>query len=792
MSTDFTSSDSRGPHDAHTRSQGNGSKYNIALIGVGHRGYKTHFLSAFGSRSLNVVAVCDVNETALTNFSAKHPRVPTYVNLKDLLRNHRPDFAIICVPHRYHTEYVSLLSQAGVPILKEKPAADSIQQFCELESLPVKIGVTFQKRFEPRFVQFKRLLPSVGEVASFKATLALNLENLDTTWRAADGVGVTEDLGCHMLDLIAWFFGVPPSLMAQRVGSVRRMQKYGGDDVSDVTMRWGASNVIGHIHLSRVADKAEESITVVGTSGTLSLDGNRVTLREPSGAKSLEIVDSSNKQSVVQSMLQKFGDYVSGRSPNYPGALATFADTVMIMDATKKSFTSQQPERVLPLVAAATSKAGGAHHTWPLITPESVNSIVKQMHSSLSIYDRSNIYETFEDRWRKMHNLKHALVCSSGTIAIFHMFEALDLRVGDEILCPVYTFFATATPMLQFGAVPVFCDALPDGNIDPAEIIKKSNPKTRAVIVTHMWGLPCDMPKVMEGASRVNGGIKVLEDCSHAHGAVVAGKIVGSWGHMSAWSLQAKKNLTGGQAGVLATNSTDYYARAITHGHFNKRAKQEVPQGHPMRKFWLTGLGLNLRAHPLAIAMANQQLDCHPAWSYYREKFAQYMATKLSVIPFLKMPTVHNEDTDKHAWYAFVMQFDSKSAPKGSTRESFVEALTKRGLKEVDIPRSTGLLNELPLFTHSHEAIPRYGPKPWHAPQPNSDFPTAKQFYDSAVKLPMWATAGDESMVQHYAETFVDVAETLLGRKLKGQKQTTRAQHQHKNMQPEVVARANL
>ena len=166
------------------------------------------------------------------------------------------------------------------------------------------------------------------------------------------------------------------------------------------------------------------------------------------------------------------------------------------------------------------------------------------------------------------------------------MFEALDLRPGDEVLCPVYTFFATATPMLQYGAVPVFCDALADGNMDPAEILKKSTPKTKAVIVTHMWGLPCDMPKIMENASRVNGGIKVLEDCSHAHGAVVAGKLVGSWGHMAAWSLQAKKNLTGGQAGVLATNSTDYYARAITHGHFNKRAKQEVPQDHPLRKFW--------------------------------------------------------------------------------------------------------------------------------------------------------------------------------------------------------------
>lgn len=82
-----------------------------------------------------------------------------------------------------------------------------------------------------------------------------------------------------------------------------------------------------------------------------------------------------------------------------------------------------------------------------------------------------------------------------------------------------------------------------------------------------MWGLPCKMKQIVENAHKV--GIKVLEDCSHAHGAMVDGRIVGSWGDMAAWSMQAKKNVMGGQAGVMATNSTDYYSRAILHGHFN-------------------------------------------------------------------------------------------------------------------------------------------------------------------------------------------------------------------------------
>ena len=180
----------------------------------------------------------------------------------------------------------------------------------------------------------------------------------------------------------------------------------------------------------------------------------------------------------------------------------------------------------------------------------------------------------------------------------------------------------------------------------------------------------------------------------------------------------------------------------------------------------MTGLGLNLRAHPLAIALANQQLDVMASHMSYRKKYADYMIRRLSVIPFLRMPSVRNLRTDTHAWYAFVMQFSKDQAPHDLTREEFVKALKSRGLTEVDIPRSTGLLNELPLFTHSHEAIPRYGAIPWHPKQPTSLFPVASSFFDAAVKLPMWATESDRTIVEHYANTFVVVAEEILGRSL--------------------------
>ena len=169
--------------------------YNIGLVGLGRRGYKTHFLTVEGSRSESITAVCDPNEKTLAAFQAKHPDVPAYRRLEDLLSHHKPDFCVVSVPHKYHVACASILAEAGVPILKEKPIADSADEFLRLSSLPVKIGVTFQKRFEPCFVQFKKLLPLIGNVASFRATLTKSIQDLESTWRA-DGVGVTVSVFC--------------------------------------------------------------------------------------------------------------------------------------------------------------------------------------------------------------------------------------------------------------------------------------------------------------------------------------------------------------------------------------------------------------------------------------------------------------------------------------------------------------------------------------------------------------------------------------------------------------------
>jgi predicted dehydrogenase len=170
------------------------SPLQIAIIGIGHRGYNTHFLSILENpRSWTVAAVCDTSEATRAHFASKHSGIEVYAGVEDLLRGttKRLEFAIVCVPHQFHLECCKALARAGVHILKEKPVAESSEEYLQLLKLPVKIGVTFQKRFEPRYLAVRDLLPHVGQVASFTGTLTASIAALDVTWRAKDDVGVT-------------------------------------------------------------------------------------------------------------------------------------------------------------------------------------------------------------------------------------------------------------------------------------------------------------------------------------------------------------------------------------------------------------------------------------------------------------------------------------------------------------------------------------------------------------------------------------------------------------------------
>lgn len=384
----------------------------------------------------------------------------------------------------------------------------------------------------------------------------------------------------------------------------------------------------------------------------------------------------------------------------------------------------------------------GPHFIWPLITDETRQAVLSQLDSTISIYDKSDIFEKFENKFADYHGRKYSLLHNSGTSAILGMYTGLDLKPGDEVICPTYTFYASVTPLLFTGAKPVFCDCKEDGNIDPNAIEEAISENTKAITVTHMWGIPCDMDKIVSIARKYN--LRLVEDCSHAHGAEFNGKKVGTFGDAAAWSLQGQKTVTGGEGGILLTDDNEIHTRALLLGHYNKRCKQEIDKNHPLYEYFLTGFGLKLRAHPLAIAIADQQFDHLEEWLQQRGEFAEYMIDELGKYESISMPNANNR---KPSWYAFVMQYKKEQA-HGLPIQDFYQAILSEGLVEADRPGSTKHIHDLPLFEHPEKVFPHLYQA--NTNQSSQNYPQARSYTENAIKLPVWSSKEDWPMVEAY------------------------------------------
>lgn len=395
-------------------------------------------------------------------------------------------------------------------------------------------------------------------------------------------------------------------------------------------------------------------------------------------------------------------------------------------------------------------KKDKTHFPWPIITDSMRNAVLAQLDEDVSIYNRSGIFERFEERFAKLHGKKYALLTSSGTAAIHSMFVGINLKPGDEVICPAYTFYATVTPLLQTGAIPILCDAQKeDGNIDPEEIEKHINSKTKAVIVTHMWGRACRMDEIKKICNKYS--LKLLEDCSHAHGGEYQNQMLGSFGDVAAWSLQGQKIITGGEGGIILTDDKEVYYRALLLGHYNKRCKQEIDKNHRYHKYALTGMGLKLRAHPLAIAIADEQMDHLQDWRKQKNRFAKLLINRLSGLPGIRVPELKNGE--QPAWYAFIIRFVSEELDNLPIAK-FFEALQAEGLADIDMPGSTCPLNLLPLFQSPGELFSNYEGKFSYK---NEEFPEARKFFDTAIKLPVWVNDSDLPIVEKYIEAIEKV-----------------------------------
>jgi len=399
-----------------------------------------------------------------------------------------------------------------------------------------------------------------------------------------------------------------------------------------------------------------------------------------------------------------------------------------------------------------TKRKEGYRFVWPKIGKEEEAAVVKQLHQSISIYGGGGIFEKFEKEFSKYHNRKFSLVCNSGTSAIHSMFVAADLKTGDEVICPAYTFFATVTPLLFTGAKPILCDCDENGNIDPLEIEKKITKRTKAVVVTHMWGIPAMMSDICAICKKYK--LLLLEDCSHAHGARYKGKLVGSFGDISAWSLQGAKLITGGEGGVLTTNNRSFYEKALLLGHYNKRCFNDIRKKSDFYRYAQTGMGLKYRAHPLAIALAYEIFKKFNKYSKFRNQYAKNIIKVLSKVSAVELPSAYNNSDIQPSWYALLFFIKDKCA---ISKNEFLNKASRSGLFDIDSPNSTKPLNMLPLFNNPGKFFPIYSFGFSEFSYRIGDFPKAENFYRRVIKMPLGIDKDDKKVVDYYKEKIVKI-----------------------------------
>lgn len=331
---------------------------------------------------------------------------------------------------------------------------------------------------------------------------------------------------------------------------------------------------------------------------------------------------------------------------------------------------------------------------WPRMTPELHACLDAQAKEGLSIYDRSGIVAEFEDAFAGYVGVPRALATSSGTAALHSLYYGARIGPGDEVICCDYGFFATVTPLLQLGATPVFADCSPDGTLSVASAEAAVTSKTKAIMVTHMWGQPARMDALRALCDKK--GLLLFEDCSHAHGARFDGQVVGSLGDGAAWSLQAQKTIWAGEGGVLATGRQDLYERALLLGHFNLRALQEIPPSSPNFASAFTGTGLKYRAHPLGLALALPQIKSVDQLLQDRHLAATDLIDALTSIPGIEL--VRNSQPGiAHGYYALVALINRDEC--GFGREAFTAAMHAENICTVSIPRQMNSLSQYPVFT---------------------------------------------------------------------------------------------
>lgn len=287
--------------------------------------------------------------------------------------------------------------------------------------------------------------------------------------------------------------------------------------------------------------------------------------------------------------------------------------------------------------------------TWPIVTKEDENAVLEVLRRGAM--SGTDVTRQFEKEFAAWQGTEYALGFNNGTSSLQAAMYACRVGVGDEIICPSITYWASAIQVFSLGGTVVFADIDPDTLcINPGDIEHRISKRTKAIIAVHYLGYPADMDPIMEIAKKY--GIRVIEDVSHAQGGMYKGRKLGTIGDVGAMSLMSGKSLAIGEGGMLVTNDREIYERAIALGHYEKfdnsfRTEELKPYaGLPIG-------GYKYRMHQLSSAMGRVQLKYYDERCREIRKAMNYFWDLLEGVPGIKAHRILKDAGSNMAgWYA--------------------------------------------------------------------------------------------------------------------------------------------
>lgn len=316
---------------------------------------------------------------------------------------------------------------------------------------------------------------------------------------------------------------------------------------------------------------------------------------------------------------------------------------------------------------------------WPHFDEEQVQAAADVLASGRVNYWTGDQGRRFEEEYAAYTGVRHAIAASNGTVALEMAVHALGLGPGDDVVVTPRSFVATVASFARTGARPVFADVDRDSqNITAESVAATLTPNTKAVIAVHLAGWPADIPAIRAVTDPL--GIAVIEDGAQAHGASIGDRIVGSMGHIGAFSFcQDKIITTAGEGGMVTTDDEEHWNTMWSYKDHGKSHdlvnKKDWPPGF---RWQVTSLGTNGRLTEMQSAVGRIQLGRLDDMVATRQANALRLELALSEMPALRI--ARPAEDVRHAYYRYYAFVEADRLRAGWDRDRIMQAIAAEGI----------------------------------------------------------------------------------------------------------------